>query len=134
MPQSPKTIDEVSAETLRKVSGYRYDWILEKHEGPWTWEHDIEDRTVDLLPVEGFSVLLPIEKQHHPNISILRCIVSEDRESLTIFLKDTTYDKGRSAGRVAVCDRIPGEEWYITILYHEWMIIDHKTKDTVLDD
>jgi hypothetical protein len=36
MPQSPETIDEISPDTLNKVSGYRYDRILEKHEGPWT--------------------------------------------------------------------------------------------------
>jgi hypothetical protein len=30
---------------------------------------------------------------------------------------------------MAVCDQFPGENWYIAIVYHEWMIIDNSAFD-----
>ncbi|HEY7546079.1 MAG TPA: hypothetical protein VID27_14405 [Blastocatellia bacterium] len=122
-------LEEITPGTLKRISQYRYDRIIEKHEGPWTWDYLIEDHLVEFINVNGYDVLLPVDKEHHQNISILRCIVSDDKQSLTIFLKDTTYETGIFAGYVAVCDKEPGEEWYIAILYHEWMIIDNRSSD-----
>ena len=122
-------LEEISSYTLKKISRYLYDRIIEKHEGPERWDYLLEDHLVEFINVNGYDVLLPVYKEHHPNISILRCIVSDDKQSLTIFLKDTTYETGIFAGYVAVCDKIPGEEWYIAILYHEWMIIDNRSSD-----
>ncbi len=122
-------LEEITPDTFKRISKYRYDRIIEKHEGPERWDYLLEKHLVEFINVNGFDVLLPVDKEHHPNISILRCIVSDDKQSLTIFLKDTTYETGTFAGYVAVCDKAPCEEWYIAILYHEWMIIDNRSSD-----
>ncbi len=136
-------------ETLAKLKTYRYDRILEKHEGPddWSWclrrlderpswlpdplpgtEDDYKPDPAEFLRIEGRDVLLPIGRSHHPNVTILRTIVGDDGKSLTIFLKDTTYvekadDEFFSAGFLAVCDRVPGESFYIAHVYHEWFML-----------
>ena len=80
------------------------------------------------MSVKGYSVLLPIDRDHHPNITFLRCIVGDNGQTLTLFLKDTTFindpEDEMLAGFVAVCDKMPGEDFYIAILYHEWFIIE----------
>jgi hypothetical protein len=124
-------LEDIAPNTLAIMRKYRYDSIIEKHEGPWTWDYLLDDNLVDFISVNGYDVLLPIDKEYHPNIFILRCIVSEDKESLTIFLKDITYETGIFAGYVTVCDKFPRAEWYIAILYHEWMIIDNREGETI---
>ncbi len=116
---------DLSPETRREIAKRRFDLFVEKHEGPWSWEYWLEDDVVEFLQVDGFDVLLPVEKKHHKNITILRCLVSDNGQVLTIFLKDTTYESGIFAGRVAICERLPGEQWYLATLYHEWFIIDN---------
>ena len=74
---------------------------------------------VEILQVGGFDFLLPVEKDHHSNITFTRCIVSANAQTLTIFLQDTTYDTGLFAVYMTVCEKVPGQEWYIAILYHE---------------
>jgi hypothetical protein len=27
------------------------------------------------------------------------------------------------AGILAVCEKVPGEDWYIALVYHEWFVI-----------
>ncbi len=79
----------------------------------------------EFMIIEGRFVLLPVERSHHPNITILRCIWSADGKSLTLFVKDTTYDDDPfSSGFMGVCDRVAGEDFFLAILYHEWFIIE----------
>jgi hypothetical protein len=73
-------------------------------------------------------VLLPIGKEHLPNITVLRCIASDDGQTLTLFLKDTTFAtdpryETLMAGFLAICDKMPGEDFFVAIVYHEWFII-----------
>ena len=119
--------------TLDKIKAYRWDRSIEKHEGPESWASVLKYYEPDFMMIDGYPVLLPVPKEQHRNITILRCIVSQDEQTLTLFLKDTTYvddiDDPRMAlfyaGFVAICDRIPGEDFYLTIFYHEWYIIDN---------
>ena len=69
-------------------------------------------------------------KEHHPNITILRHSVAGDGKMLVIFLKDTTFvdkpeDERFFAGFVSICEEMPGENFFIATLYHEWFIIDN---------
>ena len=116
----PIQLADLSQDVLARAREMRWDRIIEKHEGPWTWAPWIDNFDVEFMNIGGYDVLLPVEKENHPNITILRLIVSEDHNTLTIFLKDTTYYEGMFAGFLAVCDRFPGENWYIAIVYHEW--------------
>ncbi|MEG4291382.1 hypothetical protein Q5692_09370 [Microcoleus sp. C2C3] len=70
-------------------------------------------------------MLLPVEASRHQNITILRTIWSADGNSLTLFLKDTTFDDDMFvSGYMAVCDRPKGEVFFLAVLYHEWFIIE----------
>lgn len=152
MSESPRPLRlaDLSAETIAKLKTYRYDRIIEKHEGPDDWDYLLQDPDVrpswlpeplpgkpdhykpdpaELMHLGGRDVLLPIGRSHHPNITLVRTIVSDDGKSLTLFLKDTTYVEDPrmeflSAGFLAVCDRVPGEAFYIAHVYHEWFMLD----------
>jgi hypothetical protein len=77
------------------------------------------------MTIEGHAVLLPVERSQHANITIIRTIWSADGQSLTLFLKDTThYDDKFSSGFLAVCDKIPGETFFLAVVYHEWFITE----------
>jgi hypothetical protein len=117
-------VADLSPETRRRIGELRFDWFVEKHEGPWDWSSWLDAMGVEFMTIDGFEVLLPIEQEHHANISIVRCIPSADRKVLTIFLRDTTFYSDMFAGFLAVCEKISDEDWYITLLYHEWFVID----------
>ena len=148
--ERPLRLADLPQETIARLRTYRYDRIIEKHEGPDSWEWLLRDERpsctrsapepgpgiddddapdpAELLRIAGCDVLLPIGRSHHPKLTILRAIVGDDARSLTIFLKDTTYvekaeDEFFSAGFLAVCDRVPGEGFYIAHVYHEWFML-----------
>ena len=123
------TVADLSAEAISKIRAYQWDRIIEKHEGPESWASVLDIYDPEFLTIAGLPVLLPIEQKRHPNITILRSIVSRDGDSLTVFLKDTTHypdpeDELFWTGRMAVCDRVPGEEFFLAIVFHEWFVID----------
>lgn len=117
-----KLID-VSSEVLSTAANYRWDRIIKKHEGPEDWQYRLKEGWVEFLKIDGFDVLLPVDKENHPNLTIDRCIVSADGKTLTIFLHDRTYnndpDWDMFSGRLAVCEKVPEQEWFIAIVYHE---------------
>ncbi len=118
-------IANLSPETLEKIKSVRWDRIIEKHEGPERWESVLRYYEPEFIEIEGHWVLLPVEESRHPNITILRSIWSADGNSLTLFLKDTTYDDDPFfSGFMAVCDKVKGENFFLAILYHEWFVIE----------
>jgi hypothetical protein len=67
--------------------------------------------------------LLPVDRENHGHIHVDRCIVSTDGKTLTVFLQDTTYGTDVfDAGYVAVCEKVPEQDRYIAIVYHECWI------------
>ncbi len=118
-------LSQLSPEVITQVQSTLWDGIFEKHEGPENWEDVLEYYNPEFLDIEGHAVLLPIGQEQHPNLTILRCIPSQDGKTLTLFLKDTTYgDDTFTSGYLAVCDKMPGQEFFLAIVYHEWFIID----------
>ena len=117
-------LQDIPPEVRTRVAKFRWDRIIEKHEGPEDWSYDLKDDYVEFLTIDGFDVLLPIDKQNHANVTIDRCIESKDGKTLTIFLHDRTYDMGMDmlAGRLAVCERVPEQDWFIAIVYHDCWI------------
>jgi hypothetical protein len=121
-------LSDLSPQVIDKIKSYRWDRIIEKHEGPENWDSVLKYDNPEFMVVNGYNVLLPVGQDHHPNIIILRCIIGDNGRTLTLFLKDTTYvdnpdEEILRAGFVAICDKVPGEEFYVAILYHEWFII-----------
>lgn len=145
-------VEDLSSAILDRIKKSRWDRIIEKHEGPETWKWKFKDYKPDdmifrmdpdfdpiaarpqFMQVGGHWVLLPVSRDHHPNITILHHFLSEDHAKLVIYLKDTTYDDSIfGAGYVTICDRQP-EGFYLTTLYHEWFIIDYDEEAKALFD
>ncbi len=118
---------DLSQQTLEKINTLRWDRIIEKHEGPESWESVLRWQTVEIMEIDGRSVLLPIDQSQHDNLTILRTIWSADGNSVTLFLKDTTYyDDDFMSGYLAICDQLKEDNLFLPIVYHEWFIIDNK--------
>jgi hypothetical protein len=118
----------LSQATLDHIKSVRWDRIIEKHEGPDDWESVLRWSEPEFMMIDERPVLLPIDRSRHDQITILRTIWSADDNSLTLFLKDTTYsDEWYMSGFMAVCDRPLGEPFYLAILYHEWFIIEQNS-------
>ncbi|MBC8170688.1 MAG: hypothetical protein H7X77_03415 [Anaerolineae bacterium] len=116
---------------LEKIKAVRFDRIYGKHEGPWGWSHWLDDDEVEFIQMSGYEVLLPINKDHYLNITPLRVIPSADTGTLTIFFKDTTFGGDRmDAGYLAICEKIPGENFFVATVYHEWFILDNPLFNT----
>ena len=121
-------VSQLTAEQRERIGRIRYDSFFEKHEGPWDWAGSFEYGSPEFLRLpDGHDVLLQIPEEHHKNVTVLRHHVSADGSSITVFLKDTTYVTDPKlekfeAGRLAVCDRFPGHDFYVAILFHEWFI------------
>ncbi len=98
---------------------------------PYDWGDVLDYYDPEFMEINGHSVLLPVGKENHPNITLVRCIVSKNGHSLTLFLKDTTLIDDPAceffqAGFVAICDKLPGQDFFVAILYHEWFMIDNE--------
>lgn len=115
-------VSDLPPEVVAKIEGRQYDQIINKHEGPETWG-SLE--YYEFITFGQYHVLLPVDKEYHSNITILRCIESKDEQFLTLFLNDTTYDEGIFAGRVAICSKFEGLDFFVAILYHESFIIKY---------
>ncbi|MCE7924720.1 MAG: hypothetical protein DYG98_16855 [Haliscomenobacteraceae bacterium CHB4] len=141
-------IADLSPATLAAIKKMRYDYIVEKHEGPETWDwllnsqdpeviaRNERDKSMgaaweppsdaEFMDIGGHAVLLPVSAEHHSNITILHHFLSQDEIQMVVYLKDTTYGEDAfDAGFVAICNRFPGEVFYVAAFYHEWFIIDY---------
>lgn len=141
-------VKELSPTTLATLKNKRYDRIVEKHEGPETWDWQLPrseeriqklkevyqgshydfsmDNHAEFIQLAGVDILLPIGSNHHANLTFLHYFFSEDRQKIVLYIKDTTYeDDAFGAGFVAICEKYLNEPFYIATLYHEWYIIDY---------
>lgn len=121
-------VADLSPQVVERLKKWRWDRIVEKHEGPFDWAWRLEDAYAEFMSIDGCDVLLPVDKEQHDKITILRCIPSKDGNTLTIFLKDRTYaetpdEEFFCAGFLAICDKLPGENFYVAIVYHEWFMV-----------
>jgi hypothetical protein len=85
---------DLSQETLEKIKPVRWNRIIEKREGPEDWESVLRWYEPEFLPIDDRPVLLPVERDHHPNITILRSIWSADGNVLA---RSTTHRNGSAA-------------------------------------
>jgi hypothetical protein len=110
-----------------------------KHEFWMAWRRflvqDLSDDEIELaefLNFNGFDVLLPVPRNHHPYIRLIRLIPSSDEKTLTIFLHDSFHQNwfndqhGARYGFLAVADRYQklGCDFYLANYYHFSYLID----------
>lgn len=122
---------ELSPQVIEEIKALRYDYILEKHEGPGRWSAVLQYYGPEFLSVGGLHVLLPISQDQHPNLVVLRQALSTDGSILLLFLRDMTDISGSEdemfeAGRIAICERMAGVEFYIATVYHEWFVVENE--------
>ncbi|MGH9942161.1 MAG: hypothetical protein ACRD9R_07380 [Pyrinomonadaceae bacterium] len=121
-------VADLPPEVLERLKQQRFDRFVEKHEEPFTWEWFIGES--EFLDVDGYQVLLPLDEEQRPNVTVLKCFASAAARTLTVFLKDTTNvnedrpDQLFFAGFMAVCRKFPDENFFTSIVYHEWMLLE----------
>jgi hypothetical protein len=97
---------------------------------PYPGERD-EDRPseahlAEFMTLEGYDVLLPVERQQHPHINLIRLMPSVDGQTLTIFLHNAFHRKYMGEkwvpryGFLAVADRYRRFrcDFYLASYYH----------------
>ena len=123
-------------ETIEFLTTWRYDRMIEKHEGPEDWVATFHWGGAGVFEYEGVRLLLPQIPDRIPNISVLRWFPSADGTTITVFLKDTSLaeyfpadDQWYWAGFVAICELVPTEPLYVATFYHEWYMVDNQHPD-----
>lgn len=109
------SLADLPAELIDQLRRVRQDIIAEaKQEGPWRIGRDAD--SMEFQIVAGHTVLLPADAA----LNVERCMISADRQSITVFGRGTALGVEMD-GWIMVCDRWPGEDWYVPILWHIWM-------------
>jgi len=117
-------VAELAPELRARIGEIRFDRIVEKHEGPFGYADWFKNKLAEFIRAGEFDVLIPVDADRVPHIRILRCIVGDNGNSLTLFLRDSSYGESNfEGGFLAVCERFPGESFFVSIVYHEWFII-----------
>ena len=106
-----------------------------KHEFFMRWEYLLpnsrtanyeEEEVAEFMNFDGYDLLLPLGRAHHPHMYLLRLNPSADKNSLTLFLFDTylsnwfTDVRDARYGFLAVAERYQnhGCDFYIASYYH----------------
>jgi len=55
-------LSELSDDQLAAIRTYRYDGIVEKHEGPWNWSDVLEYEPPEFLMAGKYAVLLLVRR------------------------------------------------------------------------
>lgn len=106
-------------------------WMVWRHfialsESPSPYYEETEEDLAEFLNFDGFNVLLPIPRSHHPNIRLIRLIPSIDKKTLTLFLHDSFHEswfteiRDARYGFLAVADLYQkfGCSFYLANYYH----------------
>lgn len=126
-----QVIDDLSSEERGRLDiDLGFD---SKHEFWMAWKRfltqelsDDQQELAEFLYFDGFNVLLPVPRNHHPFIKLIRLIPSSDEKTLTIFLHDSFHQdwfQDRQGARydfLAVADRYQkfGCDFYLASYYH----------------
>lgn len=127
-------VADLSPEQRQQLAAYALDTLREKHEG-WSW--DIPLNYSAFFTFDGYEVLLPIAEEDRANVSLIWLAVGADGNVLTLYIEDTTtwneiqtnpayqdyrepaWMKPRYTDFIAICEKVPGQPYYITTLYHQ---------------
>ncbi|MEC4817450.1 MAG: hypothetical protein SAK29_29900 [Scytonema sp. PMC 1069.18] len=110
-----------------------------KHEFWMAWRHFLalpketsssyettEEDLAEFLEFNGYNVLLPVSRTHHPYIRLVRLIPSSDEKTLTLFIHDSFHQNwfkdpwGARYGFLAIADRYQKFDcsFYLASYYH----------------
>lgn len=127
-----RSVADLSPAVRQQLAVYSVDTLYEKHEGmPW----DIQLHYSSFFEFDGYTILLPVPEKHRPQITLYWLSAGKDGQVVTLYLEDTTYWtekdeadpemqflKPRYTNFLAICEKVPGQDFYITVLYHHGII------------
>src|ERR1043165_928107 len=56
-------MSDLDPAVLAQIAALRFDWIFDKHDGPWRWAQFMPN--VEFMTIAAYEVLLPVPKAHH---------------------------------------------------------------------
>jgi len=86
----------------------------------------------EFINKDGFDILLPVSRSHHPHIELIRLIPSADAKTIVLYLHDSFYEDwfteewGARYGFMAVADCYQkfGCDFYLASYYHFCYLIN----------
>ena len=85
-----------------------------------------EENLADFLEYDNRFILLPVERSHHPDLSVIRGMTSADTQSITLLIQDLHYqewftkESDARYGFLAIADRYTkfNCDFYLANYYH----------------
>ena len=85
-----------------------------------------EEDLAEFIEYENRFILLPVERSHHPDMSIIRGMISTDMQSITLIIQDSHYsewfteESDARYGFLAIADRYQkfNCDFYLANYYH----------------
>ncbi len=114
------TLSELSEEAREKIKSHScWDRIVGTPEGSYAWEFVLDFENPELMEIEGYHVLLPMQKERLSRQTIRRCIPSVDGNTLVLSFQDLSYGDDAEPLFLAICDKLPGEDFFLTTTLYE---------------
>ncbi len=112
-----------------KLKGYHLDLLFEKHESYGDYYYNLNS-TIQSLEFDDYSIILPIPEEQICNIEILNFYLNKDLNLITIFMKDYSYGDNLADNYIAIAERIPDTNCFVTTYYHSCYNFPSVTSDT----
>ena len=121
---------EVSDDIRGKIASWRWDRIIEKHEGPHSWESTLRYSDVDFLEVEEKQILLPLDSEQRNQLEIRKIMTTQSQNEVILYLINHWYKqfgyKEQHCGFIAICEKFPEQNFFVATAYHEWFVIENQ--------
>jgi len=113
-------LSELSEEVREKIKSHNWKKMVGTRESSSSsWEYILDFYNPELVDIEGYHVLLPMRKDRFSSQTIQRCIPSADGNTLTLSFQDLSYGDDSEPHFLAICDKLPGEDFFLTTTLYE---------------
>jgi len=112
-------LSELSEEAREKIKSHSWNQIVGTPQGSSPWEFVLDFKNPELIEIEGYHVLLPMQKERVLRQTIQRCIPSADGNTLILSFQDLSYGDDGEPLFLAICDKLPGEDIFLTTTLYE---------------
>ncbi|MDM8562223.1 hypothetical protein QUF54_02600, partial [Candidatus Marithioploca araucensis] len=112
-------LSELSLEAREKIKSHSWDKIVGTPESSSPWGFFLDFNNPELMDIEGYYVLLPMQQEWFYRQTIQRCILSADGNTLILSFQDLSYGDNSEPLFLAICDKLPGEDFFLTTTLYE---------------
>ncbi len=110
---------ELSPEVRDKIKSHSWNKTVGAHATGDPWGFMLDYYRLEIADIEGYQVLLPMQKERFASQTIQRCIPSADGNTLTLFFQDLSYGDDGEPLFLAICDKLPDEDLFLTTALYE---------------